>query len=203
MDLGQIYLIKKDFPAAESAFRMALEADSRIDRTRVALAQLYSATGNHAKAEQELLQATRDDPENDGLLHALGSFYTSTRQLDEMVKLYLDLLKRKPESIVAKKRLAELYASRKDLKKARVYSDQILTATPADTDGLFFRGLLYLAENQVLKAINDFSVVTRNSPRFALAFYFLGQSQVRQSQIEEAKKASQRLLNCHPIGMSR
>ena len=84
---------KKDFRAAESAFRKALEIDPKFHRARVALAQLYAATGKQDQAEQELLLATKADPENEELLHVLGSFYTSTRRFDDLEKLYLGFAK--------------------------------------------------------------------------------------------------------------
>ena len=67
---------KKDFPAAEPHFGKRLEIDPKFHRARVALAQLYAATGKQDKAEQELLLATKADPENEELLHVLGSFYS-------------------------------------------------------------------------------------------------------------------------------
>ena len=112
--------------------------DPKFNRARIALAQLYATLEKQDQAEQELLLATKADPENEELLHVLGSFYTSTRRFDEVEKLYQDLLKKKPDSIVAKKRLVEIYFNKNDRKQAKQYIENILKAKPTDSDGLFF-----------------------------------------------------------------
>jgi predicted Zn-dependent protease len=85
-----------------------------------------------------LLLATKADPENEELLHVLGSFYTSTRRFDEVEKLYQDLLKKNPHSIVAKKRLVEIYFNKNERKQAKQYIEDILKAKPTDNDACFF-----------------------------------------------------------------
>ena len=108
LDMGQVHMAKKDFAAAETAYRKALEVDPKFFRARIALAQLYATTSKQDQAEQELLIATKADPENEELLHVLGNFYSSTRRYDDLEKLYQDLLKKKPDSLIAKKRLVEI-----------------------------------------------------------------------------------------------
>ncbi len=77
------------------------------------MARLYAATGKQDKAEEELLLATKADPENEDLLHVLGDFYQGTRRTNDMEKLYQDLVKKKPNSLMAKKRLADIYLRKK------------------------------------------------------------------------------------------
>src|SRR6185436_19591758 len=186
IDIGQVHMSKRDFKAAEEAFRKALAIDSKLFRARIALAQLYIVTGEQDKAEQELLAATKADPENENLLHLLGIFYSRTRQLDDFESLYQDLLKRKPDSLVAKKRLAELYLTKNDAKKAKDYIEQILKAAPDDLDGRYFRARIYLVENDPQQAYEDLGVTTRGAPRFAPGHYFMGQAELRLKKIKEA-----------------
>lgn len=120
------------------------------------------------------MAATKADPENEDLLHVLGSFCSRTRKTDEFEKLYQDLLKRKPDSLVAKKRLAELSLAKNAIKKVKEYVEQILNASPDDVDGCYYRGRIYLREKQVQKANDDFAVVARDGLRVALASTFSG-----------------------------
>ena len=108
--------------------------------------------------------ATKADPENEELLHVLGNFYSSTRRYDDLEKLYQDLLKKKPDSLIAKKRLVEIYFAKNDRKQAKQYIDEILKSNANDNDGLYFRGRLNLADNDIKKAAEDLSIVTRNAP---------------------------------------
>ena len=92
LDMGMVHAGKNNFKAAEGAFRKALELDPKFHRARVALATLYALTGEQGRAEEELIIATKEDPENEELLHVLGNFYSSTRRSDDLEILYRDLL---------------------------------------------------------------------------------------------------------------
>jgi tetratricopeptide (TPR) repeat protein len=188
VDMGQVYVSERDYPAAEAAFRKALAIDPQLHRARMALAQLYVTMGNQERAEQELLLATEADPENEALLHMLGSFYSKTRRFNDNERLYQDLLKKKPDSLVAKKRLVEIYMAKNDPKQARQYTDEILKSQAGDTDGLYFRGRLNLLENNAQNAVEDLAIVARNKPQFAPVFYFLGQAQIRRNELREANR---------------
>ena len=135
------------------------------------------------------MATTKDDPENESLLHVLGGFYQRTRHFDEVEKIYLEFLKKKPDSLTAKKRLAEVYIVKKDFRSARYYVDAILKTEASDPDGLFFRGRLALDEGNAKQAVSDLIAAARNRPRFAPGFYLLGLAQMRNNQIEDAKKS--------------
>ena len=128
---------EKDYPAAEEDFAKRWNRSQVFSRAD-SLAQLYVATGKQDQAEQELLLATKADPENEELLHILGNFYSSTRRYDDLEKLYQDLLKKKPDSVIAKKRLVEIYFAKNDRKQAKQYIDEILKSNANDNDGLLF-----------------------------------------------------------------
>ena len=188
IDIGRVQSSKRDFKAAEESFREAIAVNPKLLSARVALAQLLFVTGRQEKAEEELLSATKADPENEELLHVLGSFYSRTRQHDEFEKLYRDLLRKKPNSLIAKKRLAELALANNDKKQIKELVDEILKAAPDDLDGKYFRGRVYFNEKNFLKSADDFLIVTRLAPRFAPGFFHLAQTQVRLGKLAEAKR---------------
>jgi putative PEP-CTERM system TPR-repeat lipoprotein len=198
VDLGRIYFLLKKFDVAEKSFRAALEINPKATPARVALAQLYVFTGNQEKGEDELLLATQAEPENEELLHVVGLFYRVMRRTDEFEKFYLDLLKKKPDSVIGKKKLAELYLAKAQLKKSREYTDAVLAAQPNDADGLFFRGKLYLAENDPKRAADDLATVTRFVPRFAPGFYYYGLALRNLRQLDEAKKSMNTAVELNP-----
>ena len=74
--------------------------------------------GDQEMGEQELILAAKSDPENEELLHILGTYYSQTRSLDEYGNIYEDLLKRKPDSLSVKKKLTELLLMKGELQKA-------------------------------------------------------------------------------------
>ena len=70
---GHRFIWRRRISRRESRhYRKALEIDPKFYPRAVALAQLYAATGKQDQAEQELLLATKADPENEELLHVLG-----------------------------------------------------------------------------------------------------------------------------------
>ena len=60
VNIGQIHMIRNDYRSAELSLRKALEVDPKFSPARIALARLYTATGNQKKAEQELIIATQN-----------------------------------------------------------------------------------------------------------------------------------------------
>jgi tetratricopeptide (TPR) repeat protein len=197
--LGAVYEIKRDWKAAETAYRKALEVQPEFLRARVALTSLYLAMGNEDRAEDELIVATKAEPENEQLLHILGDFYSRTRRPDDYEKLYRDLLQRKPESIVAKKRIVEILIMKGDLKKANAYIEEILKGHPDDTDGHYFRGRLHLAERNYQKARDELSLVTRKEPKFAPAFYHLALAQIGLNQMRQATSFLLKAAELNPV----
>jgi len=189
VDLGDVFIRKRDMKGAESHYRKALEIDPKLAQARISIAKLHLTRGDRKRAEDELLAATKDDPENESLLHVLGGFYQRTKHFDEVEKIYLDFLKKKPDSIAAKKRLAEVYIFKKDFRSVRYYVDAILKTEATDADGLFFRGRLALEEGNPKQAVSDLIASVRNRLRFAPGFYLLGLAQMRNNQIEDAKKS--------------
>jgi len=199
LDIGIIQISMRKLTEAEQTFRKALALDPKLAGARVGLAQVYLALGNSQKGETELIAATQADPENETLLHILGLYYSWTRKSEQVEKVYLDLLRKKPQSIIAKKRLAELYMSKGDLVATKRYVDDILKSAPGDIDGLFFRGRIYIVANNPAKAIEDFAAVIRGRPQFAPGFFYLGIAQLSQSKTEDAKKNFAKAVELYPL----
>jgi putative PEP-CTERM system TPR-repeat lipoprotein len=198
IDLGDVFIRKRNLKAAETHYRKALAIDPKLAQARVSIAKLHLLKGDRKSAEGELLSATRDDPENESLLHVLGSFYQRSRHFDDVEKIYLEFLKKKPESIAAKKRLAEVYILKKDFKSARYYADAVLKIEATDPNGLFFRGWIYLEEGNTKQAVADLVAALRNRVRFGPGFYLLGLAQTRNGQFEDAKKSLTWALDIAP-----
>ena len=71
--LGQAdWVFEWDWPAAEAAFRRAIELDPNYSLVRLILAHLLSQSGRHAEAQEFVRRARELDPLNP-LLHALSS----------------------------------------------------------------------------------------------------------------------------------
>jgi tetratricopeptide (TPR) repeat protein len=199
VDIASIYSEKKDFKRAEEFYRKALEIDPKLIQARAALPRLYLSMGDQAKAEQELILATEADPENENLLHIRASDYAGTHKFDEFEKLYLDLLQKKPASLIAKKRLAEFYILKGDLEKGWAYTHGIAKGRPGDTDATYFYGRLHLAQKEWARAEEVLSYAIREAPSFAFAHYFLGLARLANNDNAQAQTAFAKALELNPL----
>lgn len=199
VDIASIYAGKKDFKRAGEFYRKALDIDPALIEPRVALPRLYLAMGNQTKAEEELILATRAAPENENLLHIRASDYAGTGKFDEFEKLYQDLLKKKPDSLMAKKRLAEFYILKGDLEKGWAYTHAIAKARPGDPDATYFYGRLHLAQKEWARAAEVLSYATQEAPSFAFAHYFLGVALFANNHIAQAQMAFAKALELNPL----
>src|SRR4029077_7867065 len=197
-----IYAGKKAFKKAEEFYRKSLEIDPKLIQARVALPRLYLAMGDQSTAEQELILATHADPENENLLHIRAGEYTGTHTFDEFEKLYLDLLKKKPDSLMAKKRLAEFYILKGDLEKGWAYTHQIAKARPGDADATYFYGRLHLAQKEWPRAAEVLFYATREAPSFAFAHYFLGLARLGNNEIAQAQTAFAKVKELNPVWLA-
>jgi tetratricopeptide (TPR) repeat protein len=199
VEIGSVYAIKKNWQAAETSYRKALAIEPTFLPARVALTGLYLATGQEEKAEEELVIATRAEPENEQLLHVLGNFYSQSRRFDEYESLYRDLLQKKPKSMVAKKRMTEILLMRGEMKEASAHVEQILKERPDDTDGHYFRGRLYLAERNYQKANDELSLVTNKQPMFGSGFYHLALAQIGLKQMRQGRGSLLKAAELAPL----
>ena len=198
VELGKIHQRKRDWREAELAYRKSLELDGKLLRAREGLAAIYMANGDEAKARQELVTARHADPENENAWHSLGKFYLKTKRLDEFESLYRELLTKKPQSMIAMKKLAEIMLSKGDIKGAKIYTDDILKAESGDIDGLLFRGRIKLSERDFDKAQEDLSKVVTGSSKFAPAFYFLALAQIGLGDVAQARGSLLKSLELSP-----
>jgi tetratricopeptide (TPR) repeat protein len=201
IELGNIHLLQKDWDEAERAFRKVLELNPKLLRAREGLSAIYMAKGDGERARQELITATKIDPENEEALHRLGDFYFQTKRLDEYEKFYREFLQQKPKSMIAKRKMVEILLSKGDLKSAKNYADEILKAEPGDTNGLFFRGRIYLIEKEFRKAFDDLIKVTSADPKFAPGFYYLAVAQIGLSDIAQARGSLLKALELSPTAI--
>ena len=199
VDAGLTSLRKNDSKAAESAFKKALEIDPKYIRARAALASLYLAMGDQEKGDQELILAAKSDPESEELLHILGIDGSGPRGLDDYENLYRDFLKKKPDSIAAKKKLTELLIMKGEYREARSYVGEIWRARRNDTDAIYFDGRILLAAKDYVQAENKLFLVTREAPRFAPGYHFLGLARLGTNDTRQAQIAFTQAKELNPV----
>ena len=187
--LGNIYSRKGDFKGAESAYRKILDREPKAHKARAALADLYLNFGQRDKVEGELLAGIAADPDREEPIHRLANYYSVTNQFGRFEQLLLDLLRKKPDSLGAKKRLAELALVRGDLPQAKLRAQEITRLEPDGADGRFLRGRIYLAEKNFVKASAELDIVASGAPQSADAAYYYGLVRMALNYPQQARAA--------------
>ncbi len=72
LEVGLFHLARNDLPAAENAYRRALDLNPQLLPARLNLADLLRAGGRDSEARDQLETALRVNPESGDAMHALG-----------------------------------------------------------------------------------------------------------------------------------
>ncbi len=102
------------------------------DGLTVALARLYSRTGDFAKAETVLAGRLKADPKNVAVATALAPLYQSAGRLAEAKKVYDGLLAQQPDNVAGLLGRAEIAAKEKNWPEATDYISRARAAAPND-----------------------------------------------------------------------
>src|SRR5208337_2603780 len=100
------------------------------------LAKLLVAEHKNAAAEQVLLGARRDLPNNPESLLDLSNFYFITGDLNKAVAQYDALYQQRPTDLQIKKKYIELLIQVKRFDEAHRLDEDILRTSPNDSDAL-------------------------------------------------------------------
>jgi tetratricopeptide (TPR) repeat protein len=97
INLGWLYMQRRDLAAAESAFKKALEMDSGLVASYVNLADLYRAQGRDREGEELLLEAQAMAPDNGDIRYALGLLYVRQERREEAAEALRNAAELRPE----------------------------------------------------------------------------------------------------------
>jgi putative PEP-CTERM system TPR-repeat lipoprotein len=102
------------------------------DALAIALARLYSRTGDFTKAEAVLAGRLKADPKNATISAALAPLYQAARLIDEAKKVYDGLLAQQPENVAGLLGRAEIAVEEKNWPEATDYIDRARKSAPND-----------------------------------------------------------------------
>ncbi len=172
--MGTYHQASGQYDKAGQDFRRAMDVDPKNPEPRAALARLLLAQGKNAEAEEFLKQAKRDFPDNSTGYRLLGDFYFTTGDLSKATAEYAALYQEHPKDIQVKKNYIQILIRNKSYDEARKLNDEILKASPQDSDARLYRGELEIAAGDANGATATLQTVLKNDPTNAAAHYQLG-----------------------------
>ena len=213
LDLGEVCLETRDYPAAVAALKRALELSPELDAAHLQLgyallAQGYAEeaiphlqrvnaqealgiaqidTGQYEEAVANLNAALAKRPGDPDLLYYLGraSGLLSKRSIDTLLGAY-------PDSARSHQAMAENYFVLRQMPQAAAEFGEALHQRP-EIPGLHLElGLVYAGSARWDKAEEEFRVETKMQPGNAEAAYRLGAALLQQGKAHEARQELER-----------
>jgi len=162
--LGVLYARKKDFSAAEIAFKRAAEMDPTSARPHESLAQLYRSQGKLEPAEAEYGKAAALAPLVSPTRVNFAAFKLETGKAEEARAVLDEILKEAQRYRPAQFLLARLEFAEKKYNECAGLLDQILKDTPADAEALILRARVRQAQGDAAGAIRDLEKLVEKYP---------------------------------------
>jgi tetratricopeptide (TPR) repeat protein len=210
VDLGDIYIEKRDYASAIPPLKRAVELSPNLEGAHRLLGYALLAQGYASEAIPHLEKAHAEDALGIALLEA-GKLPEAVPVLQKALskspndpdllyyygraagllskQVFDELEDRFPDSARAHQMMAQDYAALRDVPSAEREFSEALRLRP-QTAGLHLEfGELYARAQQWDKAADQFQLETEVQPGSPEAFYRLGEAQVQLGKFHEAREA--------------
>ncbi len=130
IDLGWVYLQKKDYDNAEKEFTTAIDLDKNNVSAQYNLALLKIQRGKNQAAKELLESAIKQRPDYIKARATLGWLYAQNRQLDKALQEFKIVEKYYPTNANLMYQIGQTYQKKNDLADARQYYEKALKFDP-------------------------------------------------------------------------
>jgi len=131
-NLGQIYMTRKDYPAAETAFAKALELNPGSTDVATQLAKLYHETGQPDKAIEVMAKAAGGNPADARAQFNQGIFLLNANKSEEAAAAFEAAIKADPNMAEAYFRLGTTQVGLGKIPEALANLEKYLSLNPTD-----------------------------------------------------------------------
>jgi tetratricopeptide (TPR) repeat protein len=175
---------------AETVLNKAVEVGPADRNARYVLASFYLVNRQLDKAEnafKELAAFDQDKPESQAIL---ADYYSSINRTDDAIRIYEDILKKAPDYIQGRYRLAEILLTRGDSKGAAAQIDEALKKDSQDRQALLLQARLQIQKQQpdALKAaIEDLKEILRQDPNSRAGLYYMAEANFNLGLMDQAR----------------
>lgn len=199
--LASYYYGRERYPDAEQALREGLEHTEDPLDLIYALARLYHARGDVAKADAMIEEATRARPTEVRPFLVLSAYRGRTGDLAGALEAAEAALAVDAESKPARLRKAELLVdlglredSKEHLARGRAIVDSVLAAEPASPEALFVKAKLHIAQQDLDAAAAALRRALDGRPDWAQAHLLLGSTLMLRGDRQGARAEALRAL---------
>lgn len=195
--LGELYILEKNWPAALVSFESALEYMPQSDRIYSSLAHI---NGHLQRKDAEMdcwYRATELNPYlvNSSGYHKLAKALEQRGKIAEAIACYEKAAMGEGASINVFYDLGEIYLRQHQLDRAEVIYEKILLADPSEARALYKLGTIYLQKQRFNEAIESFRQTIQNAPDFPWAYRDLVKTFLILQKWDEAISTCYAILN--------
>jgi len=175
---AQFYLRRQMGNEAEAVIKKALGAGLKDPRLHQTLAQVQHGRKDHEGALKSLMSAIAESDEKQDLRSSmlLADYFLFLKRVPQALETYEAILKKRPDLVGVKIRIAELLLSENRYKEAQQRIDAILAEHSDSSGGLLLKGLLDLKEGRIPEAKKAFLTSRSLSPDSSDPYYYYGLS---------------------------
>jgi tetratricopeptide (TPR) repeat protein len=195
--LGHVYFSQRDLAAAGEWYARAVQADPSSVEARLAHGYFLCATGALDEGRREFHHALESSRDQEFVTLLLADRYIVLGWRDEAARL-LDGLVVDMNSQKARKALIELRLAGGQVAEAKPLVNNILEADAHDAVGLYFKGRIALAENDVLQAAGLFEEAIGRDVSQAGAHLHLGWARLAQNRMDSAQEEFNEAIRLQP-----
>jgi tetratricopeptide (TPR) repeat protein len=170
-ELGIVHLARGDADKALDYFHQVKQQSEGYAGSimRQMIAQAYLQKGDKARAESEVLEGLRQDPQETSLRMSLATFYLGEKRYRDAIEQYQEILQKKPESFVPQFQLARIYERMEDYPQAISAYQRAVSLVPNSQEALNNLAYLYARTgtdlDEALKLAQKADQCARNRPR--------------------------------------
>lgn len=153
-----------DIAGALAQAEASVSADSKSPVARGSLVGVYLRQGNKAKAEESVLLAANELPDNAEAAQMPRLFYAQTGQDNRAETTYADLVARHPKSTPLRITYARILIANQNVPKARLVVADLLKTETNDPEVAVLNGMFLLNDGKVSEAVSVLQKTSQSYP---------------------------------------
>lgn len=195
--LANIHFAQQELKQAAEWYDRALKVAHNSADVRVARGHFLFATGAIEEGRKEFRTAVELSPNQELIKLLLADRYVALGRRDEAEQELAGLIA-DMNSHKARKALAELKLAAGQVSETKLLVNAILEAEEHDPVGIYFKGRIALAENDVLQAVGLFEESIGRDATLAGPHLYLGLARLAQGRVDSAQKELGEAIRLQP-----
>ncbi|MBS0170982.1 MAG: tetratricopeptide repeat protein [Nitrospira sp.] len=197
LGLANLYFTRQDLSAAGEWYARAVAADPRSVEARLAHGYFLCATGSVDEGRREFDQAVELSHDQELVRLLLADRYRALGKRDDAERELTGLMADR-NSQKARNALIELKLAAGQVEAAKGLAKPILEADEHDAMGLYFKGRIALAGNDLLEAVSLFERSIGRDATLSASHLYLGIARMAQGRAGQAEDALREAVKLRP-----